>query len=151
MQVRAEVDVRAPREAVWAVVTDIPNASRTIKGIERIEVLERPVGGGLVGLKWRETRKMFGKDATETMWITRAEAPSFYETRAESHGSVYTTRIELAPTFSGTRLSMDFGAVPQTFGAKVMGAMFSAFGKGSMRKAILKDLEDIKAATEARA
>lgn len=25
---------------------------------------------GLVGFKWKETHKMFGKEATEIMWIT---------------------------------------------------------------------------------
>ena len=150
MQLQVHVEVRAPRRAVWSVVTDIPNAATTIEGIEKVEVLHQP-SSGIVGLKWRETRKMFGKEATETMWITRAEEPSFYETRAESHGSIYTTRIGLDDAPGGTRLSMAFGAVPQTFGAKVMGVVFSTLMRGSMRKAILKDLEDIKAAAEARA
>jgi carbon monoxide dehydrogenase subunit G len=150
MQVKTHVDVRAPRKVVWDVATDIANAAQTVKGIEKIEVLERPASG-VVGLKWRETRKMFGKEATEVMWITRAQEPAFYETRAESHGAVYTTRIALDEAPGGTRLSMEFGAAPQTLGAKVMGAVFGALMKGNMRKAILKDLEDIKAAAEARA
>lgn len=150
MQVLAEVDVRAPRSVVWAVVTDIPNAAGTIEGIEKVEVLERPASG-VVGLKWRETRKMFGKEATEVMWITAAEAPAWYDTRAESHGAVYTTRIALDTTPQGTRLSMRFTGTPQTFGAKVMATLLGPMMKGSMRKAVQKDLDDIKAAAEARA
>lgn len=150
MRSSVDVLVRAPRQVVWGVVTDIPNATRTIKAIEKIEVLERPATG-LVGLRWRETRTMFGKEATEVMWITRAEEPAFYETRAESHGAVYTTRIALADADGGTRLSMEFVGAPQTFGAKVMAAIFLPFMKGSVRKAIRKDLEDVKAAAEARA
>ena len=151
MHVQADVMVKAPRETVWAVVSDIPNAASTIKGIEKVEVLEQPKGEGIVGLKWRETRTMFGKQATETMWITDASAPSFYETRAENSGAIYTTRIALQDAGAGvTRLSMDFGAEPRTFGARILGAVFGALMKGSMRKAILKDLEDIKAAAEAR-
>lgn len=151
MQVSANVLVHAPREVVWDVVADIPNAASTVKGIEKVEVLARPPSG-LVGLKWRETRKMFGKEATEVMWITSAAERSSYDTRAESHGAVYTTRIALqdAPG-GGTRLSLDFRAEPQTLGAKVAGAIFSPLMKGSMRKAIAKDLEDIRAAAEARA
>lgn len=149
MQMSVDVLVRAPRKVVWDVVTDIPNAANTIEAIERIEVLEKPAAG-LAGLKWRETRKMFGKEATEVMWITDAAEPSYYETRAQSHGAVYTTRIALDDAAGGTRLTMDFGAAPQTFGAKLMGAVFGPLMKGSMRKAILKDLEDIKAVAEAR-
>lgn len=150
MQLHTSLHVRAPRNVVWDVVTDIPNAATTMKAIEKIEVVERPASG-LVGLKWRETRTMFGKQATEVMWITRAEAPAFYETRAESHGAIYTTRIELDEASGGTRLSMRFGAQPQTFGAKVMGALLLPLMKGSMTKAILKDLEDVKVAAESRA
>lgn len=150
MRMSVDVLVRAPRKVVWDVVADIPNAASTVKGIEKVEVLERPASG-LVGLKWRETRKMFGKEATEVMWITSASEPSHYDTRAESHGAVYTTRIALEDAPGGTRLSMEFGAAPQTFGAKVMGALFGVLMKGSMRKAIQKDLDDIKAAAEARA
>lgn len=150
MRMSADVVVRAPRSVVWAVVTDIPNAASTIEGIEKIEIIDRPASG-LVGLKWRETRKMFGKEATEVMWITGASEASHYETRAESHGAVYTTRIGLEDAAGGTRLSMELAAAPQTFGAKVMGSIFGPFMKGSMRKALLKDLEDIKAAAEAQA
>ena len=150
MRVSVDVNVRAPRNVVWDVVTDIPNAASTIEAVEKIEVLDRPAIG-LVGLKWRETRKMFGKEATEVMWVTSASEPAFYETRAESHGAIYTTRIALADAEGGTRLSMEFAAAPQSLGAKLMAAIFGPLMKGSMRKAILKDLEDVKAAAEARA
>ena len=150
MRLRADVFVQASPAVVWDVVTDIPNAATTIHAIEKVEVLHQPPHG-VVGLKWRETRKLFGKEATEVMWITDAAEASHYDTRAESHGAVYTTRIGLQPVDGGTRLSMDFSSAPQTFGAKVMGAIFGVMMKGSMRKMILKDLEDIKAAAEARA
>ena len=149
MRLSADVMIRAPRAVVWDVVSDIPNAATTIRGIQKVEVLERPASG-LVGLKWRETRTMFGKEATEVMWITGASQPAFYETRAESHGAVYTTRIALDDAEVGTRLSLEFGAAPRTFGATVMGAIFGPLMKGSMRKAILEDLEDIKSAAESR-
>ena len=149
MHLAVDILVQAPRKTVWEVVTDIPSAASTIHGIEKVDVLHRPTSG-LVGLKWRETRKMFGKEATEVMWITAAAEASYYETRAESHGAVYTTRIALGDAPGGTRLSMEFAAAPQTFGSKLMGAVFGAMMKGTMRKALLKDLEDIKAAAEAR-
>lgn len=149
MRMNVDVLVKAPRKVVWDVVTDIPNAATTIKAIEKVEVLTRPPQG-VVGLKWRETRQMFGKEASEVMWITDAAEPSFYDTRAESHGAIYSTRIALAEAEGGTRLSMEFAATPMSLGARVMGSIFGAFMKGSMRKAILKDLEDIKAAAEAR-
>src|SRR5687768_2543408 len=92
MKVHAQVHIRAPKEAVWKTITDIKNAPNRISGIQKVEVLEQPPSG-VVGLKWRETRTMFGKSATEVMWITKAVENSYYETRAESHGAIYHSRM----------------------------------------------------------
>ena len=87
MIVEVQVTINGSKEAILAVITNIENASETISGIEKVEVLERPENG-LVGLKWRETRTLFGKTATEEMWITDAAENEFYQTRAESHGFI---------------------------------------------------------------
>jgi len=71
MLVEAQVTINGSKAAIWAAITDIENASETISGIENIEVLEKPANG-LVGLKWRETRMLFGKPATVEKWITDA-------------------------------------------------------------------------------
>jgi hypothetical protein len=62
MIVEARAIINGSRAAVWAAITDIENASEIISGIENIEILEKPANG-LVGLRWRETRKLFGKSA----------------------------------------------------------------------------------------
>ena len=100
MEVATSVLIQAPRAAVWKRITDIEHAPQTISGIEKVEILERPASG-LVGLKWKETRTMFGKTATETMWITDAVEPEFYKTRAESHGAIYVGSLELAEKAAG--------------------------------------------------
>lgn len=150
MNAEATVRIDRPRDEVWRVITDIEHASETISGIEQVEILERPPGG-LVGLKWVETRTMFGKTATETMWITEAEENRFYRTRAESHGAVYVSTLQLSDAGEGTELIMRFGAEPSTLGARILGATLGRLFAGATRKALLKDLEDIKRAVEARA
>jgi carbon monoxide dehydrogenase subunit G len=147
MRVRAEIDIQAPQKAVWEIVTDIGNAAGRITAIEKIEILERPKDK-FVGLKWRETRTMFGKTATEVMWITKAKAPESYETRAESHGSIYTSRLSLSPKDGGTHLSMEFIGQPVALSAKIMWGLMGFMFKGATRKALAKDLEDIKKAAE---
>lgn len=148
MKVEAQTHVDAPLEPVWKVITDIEGAGETIHAIEELEVLEKPESG-LVGLKWRETRTVFGKTATETMWITEAVENDFYKTRAESHGCVYLTTLSVSEEEGGTLLRMSLKGEAQTFGAKLMSAVFSVFFKGGMRKAIEQDLADIKATVEA--
>lgn len=147
MNLSVTIDINAPKETVWAKITDIEKSVETISGIEEIEVLEKP-DNGLVGLKWRETRTLFGKQATEVMWITEAEENHYYKTRAESHGAIYTTILKLEEQESQTELSMTFGGQAQTTVAKIMSALMMPFFKKATRKALEKDLEDIKKASE---
>ena len=139
--------VEAPKEAVWEVITNIENSHNTIKAIEKLEILERP-SSGIVGLKWRETRTMFGKSATEVMWITEATPNNSYKVRAESHGAIYVTTFALSDQNGLSQLSMRFEIAPQTFVAKLMWATTGVFFKGATKKALMQDLADIKAAVE---
>lgn len=150
MRVTVETEIDAPRADVWRLVTDIENAPATIQAIEKVDVLERPPTG-LAGLKWRETRTMFGKTATEVMWVTNAVEGSHYETRAESHGSVYKTRIALHDRNGRTGLAMTFEGEPRSVGATIMWGLTGFLFRGATRKALAKDLADIKAALERKA
>jgi carbon monoxide dehydrogenase subunit G len=143
MECSTSIEISKPRADVWEAITDIQNAAGMISGIMSLEVLENPETG-LVGFKWKETRKMFGKEATEIMWVTDAEENEYYRTRAESHGSVYKTRLSLSDEGGRTRLTMTFTGEPRTMGAKVMSFFMGGLMKGSMEKELLKDLADIK-------
>lgn len=143
------IPIAATPEALWAVITDIRNAAGRISAIKRIEVLEPGDGEGIVGLKWKETREWMGRDAVEVMWITVARAPDFYETRAESHGCVYRSRLEIAPNSGGVRLEMSFYCQPETLAAKLMWMLTGWMAKKALTKAIDQDLADIKQAAEA--
>ncbi len=150
MHVKVQVSIDKPRADVWRVITDIENSVHTISGIEKIEVLQRPEEG-LVGFEWMETRTMFGREATETMWVTEVEDERYYKVRAESHGALYLSTMSVRETGRGTELTMDFGAIPTTVGAKLMTATIGRLFVGTTRKALQKDLDDIKAALESQA
>ena len=60
MAITVQQKINAPRERVWDIITDIEHAADNIAGIESVEVLDKPEQG-IVGLKWRETRKFAGK------------------------------------------------------------------------------------------
>ena len=147
MALEVEVTIEGPKEDVWNVITDIENAPDAITGIEKIEILEKP-SDGLVGLKWQETRTLFGRTATEIMWITDVVENEMYKTRAESHGAVYITSLVISDQDAKTRLTMEFDAAPQTLSAKVMAAITSIFFNKATKNALMQDLIDIKAAVE---
>ena len=147
MHISSKISVNAPKQDVWRVITDIENATNTISAIENIEILNKP-SDGIVGLKWSETRIMFGKSATETMWITDAVEDDFYATEAQSHGAVYRSKMYVADQDGATELGFEFNAEPQTFGAKFLSATMGFLFKGATEKAMHQDLVDIKAKVE---
>ncbi|MGI9271444.1 MAG: SRPBCC family protein [Woeseiaceae bacterium] len=146
MKVTVSEEINAPRERIWSIVTDVDSWVDTISGIVSIEVIDRPESG-FMGLKWRETRVLFGKEAVETMWITGVEEFHWYETRAESHGAIYKTRISLDDSNGKIAITMVFSSRPVTIGAKLMSVMGFLF-KGTMKKFLQEDLADIRAAAE---
>lgn len=149
MHITESVDVHAPVQDVWRMITDIENAPEFISAIEEVEILERPPQG-IIGLKWKETRSLFGKTATETMWITEANENDFYCTEARSDGTVYRSKLQLSDRGDVTRLAMDFDAEPTTIAGKILGSTVGLLFRGATRKALLWDLKDVKAAAETR-
>ena len=146
MIVEARVTINGSKAAIWAAITNIENASETISGIEKIEVLEKPANG-LVGLKWRETRMLFGKPATADKWITDAAENEFYKTRAESDGMVFLTTIRISESSGGITLTSSHDSKPQGIVARLKSLPMGLF-KGVVKKALLQDLNDIKSAVE---
>src|SRR5437660_5738355 len=118
MIVEAEVTINGSKAAVWAAITNIEYASEIISGIEKIEVLEKPANG-LVGLKWRETRMLFGKPATAEKWITDAAENEFYKTRAEDGGFVFLSTISISESSGGITLTSSHDSKPQGIVAKL--------------------------------
>jgi hypothetical protein len=135
------------RELVWAAITNIENAAKIISGIEKIEVLEQPVGG-VVGLKWRETRILFGDPASVDKWITDAADGEFYTTRAEAQGFAYLCTKRISEGRDGMVLTESHESQPLSIGARFMLIPMSLLFKGAIRKALLQDLNDIKTAVE---
>jgi len=146
MLVEAQVTINGSRAAVWAAITNIENASEIISGIENIEVIAKSANG-LVGVKWRETRMLFGKPATVEKWITDAAENEFFKTRAEDGGFVFLTTNRISESSGGITLTSSHDSQPQGFIAKLQSIPMFLF-KGVVKKALLQDLNDIKAAVE---
>ena len=148
MFVEVQVTINGSRAAIWAAITDIENASKILSGILNIEVLEKPATG-LVGLKWRETRMLFGKPATAEKWITDAVENESYKTRAEDSGFVFLSTMSISESNGGIALTSTHVSKPQGIIARIMSLPMFLF-KGVAKKALLQDLNDIKSAVEKR-
>jgi uncharacterized membrane protein len=139
--------IAAPIEAVFALAADFANAPKHVSGIKRVEMLtDGPVR---VGTRFRETRVMFGKEATEEMEVVALTPPHGYVLGSETCGCRYRCEIRLTPAANGTDVVMNFDAQPLTFFAKIM-CKLMGFMMKSVSKACEQDLEDLKAAVESR-
>jgi hypothetical protein len=147
MLVETAVTINGSRAAIWAAISDLEHAASMLSGVEQIDILERPATG-LVGLRWRETRILFGKPASVEKWITDATDHEYYSTRAESDGFVFLSTIRLSEGSGGITLTSIHDSQPQTLATRLMSLPMGVFFKGVARKALLQDLNDIKAAVE---
>jgi hypothetical protein len=144
--VEAAVTVNGLKAAIWAAITNIENASAIISGIQKTEIVAKPANG-LVGLRWRETRMLFGKPATVEKWITDAAENEFYTTRAEDSGFVFLTTTRISDSSGRMTLTSSHETKPQGIVARLKSTPMFLF-KGVIKKAILQDLNDIKSAVE---
>jgi len=143
MKAITTLEINGTKEAIWKVITDLENSDKNINAITKVEVLNKP-SKDILGFKWRETRTMFGKEATEVMWITDYKENEYYKTRAESHGAIYLTTISIKEKNNSCALSMGFEGISVSFLAKIGSAIFGKMMIKSTEKALLDDLNDIK-------
>lgn len=140
--------VAAPPDVVFAVASDLPRAAEHISGIERIEMLSPgPVG---VGTRWKETRTMFGRSATEELEVAAFDPPHGYTIASESCGAAFECRFSFQPSDGGTLVTLDLEYRPVSMFAKLMSPL-SGMMIGSAEKAMRQDLADLKQAAESRA
>ena len=130
----------APPDRVFQGLTNLENAHAWMPGLIRVERLSGTAAG--VGSRWRETRKMYGTEATEEFEVTAFEPPSRFGLRVDgskgSSGSgIYTFDYRLSADGGGTRVVLDasIGGVSRV--REWLGRLFS----GMYKKMIAKDLE----------
>ena len=140
--ITVSTNVSAPIDQVFEVYTDLEKAVERIPGLTALEILsEGPFGEGT---RWRETRLMFKKEATEEMWVTGFDPPKSYTVEAESHGMRYSTVFLFAPDGEGTKVTWAFSGTALTLGAKIMAPIFNVLMKGTMTRCMLRDLEALR-------
>ena len=142
MKIKTAIQINAPRSDVFNAFSDLNGIESVIDGIQSIEVLEGPAQMA-VGTKWKETRVMFGKEATEVMWVTELDKDERYVVEAESHGTHYRSEYTFTDSKEGTDVTMTFEGKPLSLFSKIMSVMFIFF-VGATKKALKQDMENLK-------
>jgi len=146
MEVTSTIEINAPRARVFDVFNDYEHLADRIAGITKAVVhTDAPAHAGT---SWTETRKMFGKEASETMTIGEFNPPASHSVLAQSHGTQYVTYFDFEETDTGTRVTMRFTGTPQSFMGKIMGKLMNGMMRKTMLKMLDADMQDLKAFCE---
>ena len=139
--------VDSPVETVFNIASDFPNAPDHIPDILRIEMLtEGPVG---IGTRFKETRIMFGREATEEMEVIAFEPNKLYTLAADSCGARFESTLYFRPNSSGTEIEMETRTQAVSLFAKLMSPLGFLMA-GTMKKCLQKDLQGVKSAAETK-
>ena len=147
-----------PPERAFQALTDIDNAPRWIPDIVAVERVGDVRQG--VGMRWRETRKMRGKEATEEIEVTHYHPPSHLGLRIDgTRGTLgrgrYNFDYKLAQRVGGTEVRMTGridGLLPSML--RWMGPLLSGLYKrecGKDLRALAQHLRQTEAAPAAAA
>ena len=145
MKFKVETVIKAPRQRVFGQAIDVANWDKIVTAIEKIEILTPgPIG---VGTRFRETRKMFGQEASEEMTFAEFEPGSRFLLTAHSHGTRYRTEHMFSDYRDGTRLMITFEGKPVSHAARLM-SPFGWLMCWSLQNMLAGDLDDLKSAVE---
>lgn len=140
------IEINAPAEQVWAVISDVQGLPVVLSGMTRLEV-DGEDASLRVGLTWTQTRAIRGHSGSETLCVTEVAGGSRYVTEGGSHGFDYVTSWSVLPFGPDkSQLSCTFRGVPRTWLARIMFRIFSGSGHDASRDAMRTDLSDIAAA-----
>ena len=147
MQIAVECFVETPPDVAFSAAIDISDWPRFISGVQSVELLTPgPVGAGT---RFRETRSMFGRQATEDMTLAEIEPPRRFLLTAFNHGTAYRAENLFAPEGAGTRMTLVFEGRPATLLARLFAPLGWLF-LGTLKRQLESDLADLKREAERR-
>lgn len=143
MRIEASCRIKAPKSKCFEVFSDLKNLPNIVTAIKQIEILtDGDIGKGT---KFKETRVMFGSESSEVMEIVAFEPPNYLREEAHSNGLHYISEWTFSEDNGETLVGVSLTIVAKSFTGNFMKLLFF-FLKGTMKKAFLTDMEEIKKA-----
>jgi len=141
--------IDAPRQGVYDICTDLSSGHEWMNGLIRIDRLTD--GPFAVGSKWREVRKMYGKEAAEEFEVTKLDAPGSFTiyvdgSKGASKKGEFFFDHQLLEDKGGTRFDIHAEITGMGFIGKILGPIIGR----AFKKAMVKDLAAMKAYIEGK-
>ncbi len=139
-QMTIERVIDAPPADVFSRASDFEHGADVIGAIRHVEMLTG--GATQVGTRFRETRVVFNREATEELEVTEFDPPRSYVLAARSCGCRFRIQMRFSPAGQGTKVQMQFESVPLTMSARVMSWFMWPLMK-KMARECARDLDDL--------
>lgn len=146
IQFDAQMLFKVPKDTLYQSLLDVDAAKHWMQGLVRMERLDE--GPMKVGSRWKETRKMMGKEATEVFEVIDLEPDKIQLYVDGSKGTTgkgeYLYTYILKDLGDSTELTLHGEIQGMTGLGKIIGKLMV----GTFKKLTLKDLEALKAYLE---
>ena len=130
--------IDAPIEIVFNTVADIRNFSKAVPDIMDVEFLSDQKSG--VGTRFKETRKINGREASTELEITEYEENDHVRIVSDSHGTVWDSLFSVKKGNGKTDLTLVMDARAYKFLPKLLNPIMKYF----IKKEIAKDMDAVK-------
>lgn len=147
MEIVVQATVDAPPDPVFATAADIASWPQFIAGIATVELLTP--GTVATGTRFRETRVMFGRQATEEMTVAEIAPPQRLVLTAYNHGTAYRVEHSFVPEAGGTRMTLKFEGKPISLLAWLLMPLGLLF-MGNVKRQLQADVADLAREAERR-
>ncbi len=130
--------IDAPIEKVFDTVAHVENFAKAVPHIVRTEFLSDVTSG--VGTRFRETRRMHGKETTTDLEVTEYIANRRVRILADAGGTVWDTVFEVVPEADHVTLTVSMDARAY----RLIPKLINPFIRGFVQKAIESDMDAVK-------
>ena len=134
--------INAPADLVFQTVADIHNFSKAVPHIVSAEILSDVKSG--VGTRFRETRRIDGKEATTELEVTEFVENDRVRIVSDTRGTIWDTVFTVRSADGQTDLNMTMDAKAHKLLPKLMNPLIMKM----IRKAIEGDMDAVKAYCE---
>lgn len=144
MRITVKISIKASQQEVFALFSDFKNIQNNISSISDFTILSNK-SPNEIGFRWKETRIVFGKEATEEMWLSAIVPPNSYVIEAKSHGMHYKSEYNFTSNNdNSTTVNLTFTGTPLTLSTKLFSPLLSIIFKNATKKAFLLDMTQLK-------
>ncbi|MDF1666035.1 MAG: SRPBCC family protein [Planctomycetota bacterium] len=140
--IKVTKEIQAPLALVFQTVADIREFSKVIPHIVDVKFLTEQQSG--VGTRFVETRRMNGKDECTELEVTEFVENDKIRLVADSHGTIWDTTFTVTEQNGQTTLVMVMAAKAHKLLSKLMNPLI----KGMVTKAVVSDMDEVKAFCE---